>query len=232
MSLKVDVIIPALNEAASIGVVVGRIPRALIRSVVVVDNGSVDGTGDVARAAGAHVVREPRRGYGQACLAGIAALASDCEVVVFLDADASDNPESLASLLEPIEAGRAELVIGSRTLGEAEPGALTIQQRLGNRIASAWLRRRFGQPATDLGPFRAIRRDALERLKMSDPDYGWTVEMQIAAARLGLKYAEVPVPYHRRIGRSKVSGTVRGVLGASIKILGLLAWHDLKGVRR
>ena len=142
------------------------------------------------------------------------------------------STEDLPLLLAPIEAGRADLVIGSRTLGTAEPGALTLQQRLGNRIASAWLRNRFGQPATDLGPFRAIRRESLQRLSMSDTDYGWTIEMQIAAARLGLRYAEVPVLYRRRIGRSKVSGTVRGAVGAGIKILGLLAWHDLKGMRR
>lgn len=230
--MKVDVIIPALNEALSIAGVVQRIPAGLVRSVLVVDNGSTDGTGEVAQAAGARVVREPRRGYGQACLSGIAALPADCEVVVFLDGDGSDVPELLPVLLEPISSGRADLVIGSRSLGAAEPGALTLQQRLGNKIASTWLRRRFGQPATDLGPFRAIRRESLEQLAMSDRDYGWTVEMQISAARQGLRYAEVPVPYRRRIGQSKVSGTVRGAAGAAFKILGLLAWHDLKGARR
>lgn len=230
--MKVDVIIPALDEALSIGAVVTNIARCGVRTVVVVDNGSTDATAAVAQAAGAQVVREPRRGYGQACLAGIAALPADCEVVVFLDGDGSDSPASLAALLEPIASGQADLVIGSRTLGAAEPGALTLQQRVGNKIAATWLRRRFGQPATDLGPFRAIRRESLERLKMSDPDYGWTVEMQISAARLKLRYAEVPVPYRRRIGKSKVSGTLRGAVGATIKILGLLAWHDLKGVGR
>lgn len=230
--LRVDVVVPALNEAGAIASVVARVPRPFVRSVVVVDNGSTDGTGDLAREAGAQVVVEPRRGYGQACLAGIAALADDCEVVVFLDADGSDDPSLIPALVAPIASGLADLVIGSRALGEAEKGALTLQQRVGNAIAAAWLRRRFGQPATDLGPFRAVRRECLARLGMSDPTYGWTVQMQLEAARLGLRYLEVPVPYRRRVGESKISGTVKGTLGAAAKILGLLALHELRGLGR
>jgi rSAM/selenodomain-associated transferase 1 len=222
----VDAVIPALDEEGSIGDVVRSLPRDLVRSVVVVDNGSRDGTAAVARAAGAVVVDEPRRGYGSACLAGIAALAPGCEVVVFLDADGSDEVEALPRLLAPIREGRADLVIGSRAA--AGSPALTAAQRAGNALATAWLRRRFRIPATDLGPFRAITREALERLGMSDRTYGWTVEMQIKAAKQGLRYAEVGVAaLPRRAGRSKVSGTIRGVLGASWKILGLLLRHDL-----
>lgn len=230
--MKVDVVIPALDEAGSIQQVVGKIPRPFVRSVVVVDNGSKDGTGALARASGATVVEEPRRGYGRACLAGLSALPEGGEVVVFLDADGSDDPALIPALVAPIASGVADLVIGSRVLGQAEPGALTPQQRVGNWLAATWLRRRFGQAATDLGPFRAIRSSSLARLGMSDPDYGWTVQMQLAAAQRGLRYLEVPVPYFRRVGASKISGTVRGTLGAAVKILGLLAWHDLLGRRR
>ncbi|MFW6066954.1 MAG: glycosyltransferase family 2 protein [Myxococcota bacterium] len=228
--MPVDVVIPALDEAASIGGVVSAVLRQPpVRSVVVVDNGSSDGTAEIARGAGARVVAEPRRGYGAACQAGIAALPPDTDVVVFLDADASDDPAELPDLVEPILRGEADLVVGSRRLGRVEPGALTLPQRVGNRIASEWLRRRFGMDATDLGPFRAIRASALSALGMRDPGYGWTVEMQIKAARAGLRYVEVPVSYRRRIGRSKISGTVRGVVGASTKILGMLALYDLGG---
>jgi glycosyltransferase involved in cell wall biosynthesis len=229
--MTVAVIIPALNEAASIETVLRRIPRPPARTVLVVDNGSTDGTGDLARRAGAEVVREERRGYGSACLAGLRALPVDCEVVVFLDADASDAPERLPDLVRPILEGRADLVIGSR-VRDAAPGALTPQQRVGNAIAAGWLRARFGLAATDLGPFRAIRRSSLERLGMEDRTYGWTVEMQIKAAQQGLRYEEVPVPYAPRIGQSKISGTVKGTLLAAYKILGLLAWHDLARVTR
>ncbi len=229
---RVDVVIPALDEEAVIGEVVRAIPRPPVRGIYVVDNGSRDATARVAREAGAIVISEPRRGYGSACLAGIGALPADTEIVVFLDADGSDDPSELAALIQPIVRDRADLVIGSRALGTVERGALTPQQRIGNAIAAAWLRTRFGQPATDLGPFRAIRRSALAALGMVDTNYGWTIEMQIKAARAGLRYAEVPAAYRRRVGESKVSGTVRGVLGASYKILGLLAWYDLGPGRR
>ena len=233
LDVRTDVIIPALNEAGSIAGVVRAIPRSLASTVIVVDNGSSDGTAEHARAAGALVVEEGRRGYGAACLAGIRALPEETEIVAFLDGDGSDDPACLALLVEPIAAGRADFVVGSRALGRAEPGALSLQQRAGNAIAAAWLQARFRLPATDLGPFRAIRRRSLDELRMQDRNYGWTVEMQLKAARAGLRYVEVPVPYRRRAnGTSKVSGTIRGTLGASLKILGLLAWHDVAGIGR
>jgi glycosyltransferase involved in cell wall biosynthesis len=231
--VTIDVVIPALDEVASIAEVVRTIPRPPARRIVVVDNGSTDGTSEAARAAGAEIVLERRRGYGSACLAGLRALLPDTDIVVFLDADGSDDPALLPVLVRPIEEGRADLVVGARAARRAERGALTLPQRIGNALAASWLRARFGLAASDLGPFRAIRRTSLERLQLSDPGYGWTVEMQIAAARAGLRYLEVPVPYgRRRAGRSKISGTLRGALGAALKILGLLAWHDFAGRRR
>lgn len=227
----VDVIIPALNEVQVIGSVVRAIPRPPVREVIVVDNGSTDGTARAAEDAGARVVREEKRGYGAACLAGLAALRSDTEVIAFLDGDGSEDPSCLPLLLAPLLEDRADLVVGSR-VARASRGALSPAQRLGNAIASQWLRTRFGQPTTDLGPFRVIRREALERLAMRDETYGWTVEMQIKAARAGLRYAEVSVPYRERVGTSKISGTLRGSIGAGVKILGLLALHDLGGPRR
>jgi len=224
-AMNVDVIIPALDEEAAIGKVVRGIPRPPVRTVIVVDNGSRDRTSEVAATAGAQVVHEPQRGYGAACLRGIASLSTDCDIVVFLDADGSDEPRKIPELIQPIVAGEADLSIGSR-VRDAEPGSLTLPQRLGNEIASRWLRARFDLAATDLGPFRAIRRDSLNALNMGDRDYGWTVEMQIKAAQQRLRYAEIPVPYYRRVGRSKVSGTVRGVVGAATKIIGWLAYHD------
>lgn len=219
----VAVVIPALDEEAAIGRVIESLPRAGIDEIVVCDNGSRDRTAAVARAAGATVIAAPRRGYGSACLAGLAHLrarpAGPPEVVAFVDADGSDVPAELSLLLAPLAAGRADLVIGSRVLGHAERGALTPVQRFGNRLASFLLAARWGATTTDLGPFRAIRWAALERLAMQDPDYGWTVEMQARALRLGLVTVEVPVSYRRRVGRSKISGTFRGVLGAGTKIL-------------
>ncbi len=230
--MRIEVIIPALNEAESIGDVVRGIPRPPVESVVVVDNGSTDETAERARAAGARVIHEPRRGYGSACLAGIRSLLPETDIVVFLDADGSDDPAALALLVEPIVADTADLVVGSRVLGRSEPGALAWQQRLGNWIATRWLRGRFGLAATDLGPFRAIRRSSLEKLSMSDRGYGWTVQMQLEAVEKGLRYAEVAVPYRRRrYGKSKVTGTMRGSIGAAVKILGLLAWYDLGWAR-
>lgn len=229
MAANVDMIIPALDEEESVGAVVrGLLEQGCVREILVVDNGSRDRTAEVAAAAGARVIDEPRRGYGQACLSAIAALQPDCDIVAFADADQSDDPRDLEALLAPLLAGRADLVIGSRVLGNAEPGSLTPQQRIGNGLAGAWLRFRFGLPATDLGPFRAIRKDVLDALHMTDLSYGWTVEMQIKAAQMGVRYAEIPVAYrNRRAGQSKVSGTLRGVAGATTKILGLLAYHDV-----
>ncbi|HKQ19380.1 MAG TPA: glycosyltransferase family 2 protein [Candidatus Eisenbacteria bacterium] len=221
--MTVDAVIPALNEAASIGLVLEALPPGLLRRVIVCDNGSSDGTAEAAQAKGAVVVRESRRGYGAACLKALALIASDPpDAVLFLDADMSDDPAEAAALVAPIEAGRADLVIGSRTLGAREPGALTPQARFGNWLATRLLRALYGVRWTDLGPFRAIRWDAYVSLGMSDPDFGWTVEMQVKAARAGLRGVEVPVRYRRRIGRSKISGTLTGSVRAGTKILGTI----------
>jgi len=231
--LSVSIVIPALDEEASVGRVVSGLPREGIDEIVVCDNGSRDRTAEVARAAGATVVAATRRGYGSACLAGLAHLKTrpggPPAIVAFVDADGSDLPEELTLVLAPLRAGRADLVVGSRVLGAAEPGALTLPQRFGNRLAAFLLRRLYGAKTTDLGPFRAIRWASLERLDMRDPDYGWTVEMQAKALRLGLVTVEVPVTYRRRIGRSKISGTVRGVVGAGTKILWTLAREASRG---
>lgn len=228
-TMIVDVVIPALNEEASVGGVVrGLIRSGLVRHVWVVDNGSSDETHAMAERAGARVVREVRRGYGQACLRGLGQLEPGCEVVAFIDADGSDGPAEIVRVLEPIFSGRADFVVGSRALGPKEVGSITPQQIVGNAIAASWLRLRFGQPATDLGPFRAILKTKLDALQMCDTNYGWTIEMQVKAARRGIRYEEVPVSYGRRVGVSKVSGTVRGTFGAAYKILGLLAWYDFR----
>lgn len=218
----VDVVIPALNERDALPRVLQDLPRALLREVLVVDNGSTDGSGDVARECGATLLVEPRRGYGQACLSGLAALAGrpqPPEIVVFVDADYSDHPDELPRLLRPLVEDRCDFVVGSRLLGRTEPGALLPQARLGNRLAAWLIRRIYGLPVTDLGPFRAIRWSTLAGLEMADRDFGWTVEMQVKAARGGVRYLEVPVSYRRRIGASKISGTVAGTLRAGWKIL-------------
>ena len=226
--MTVDVVIPALDEEEALPGVLAEIP-ARVRRVVVADNGSRDRTARVAAEGGAEVVHEPARGYGNACLAALAHLAGDPpEVVVFLDGDGSDDPGELDRLLAPIEQG-ADMVIGSRTLGPAEAGSLTPPQRVGNAIACHWIRWVYGERFSDLGPFRAIRWSALEALEMRDPNWGWTVEMQLAAARQRLHCAEVPVRYrNRRGGRSKVSGTIRGSVAAGSKILWLLARETLR----
>ncbi len=223
---RVSVIIPALDEALSIAKVLKAIPD-WVDEVIVADNGSKDGTAAIAEENGARVVHEPRRGYGSACLTGIEALDRP-DIVVFLDGDFSDRPEQMASLVDPILRDEADMVIGSRVLGNAEPGALTPQARFGNRLACYLMRLFWGVCYTDLGPFRAIRYTALQRLAMADLDYGWTVEMQIKAALQGVPATEVPVGYRKRIGRSKVSGTVRGVFGAGYKILSTIFLSALK----
>ena len=224
----VDVIIPALNEQEALPHVLREIPRPLIRRIVVADNGSTDRTAEVARENGAEVVHEPERGYGAACLRALAHLATDPpEIVVFLDGDHSDHPSELPLLVDPIVAGDVDMVIGSRARGRREQGALSPQQQVGNAVACTSLRLLYGVRYTDLGPFRAIRWETLQELGMQDRNYGWTVEMQIKAAQRGAAYREVPVSYRRRIGASKVSGTVRGSVGAGAKILWLLgryAW--------
>lgn len=223
--LRVGVVIPARDEALALPAVLPRLPPWLAE-VVVVDNGSRDGTAGIAAALGARVVAEPRRGYGAACLAGIAALSPDVDTVLFMDADAADDPEDIPALLAPILAGEAALVVGSR-VAQAAPGALTQQQRFGNALACGLMRGVWGGRFTDLGPFRAIRREALERLAMQDMTWGWTVEMQVRALRLGLPVAEVPVRYRRRIGVSKISGTVMGSARAGTKILWVIAREAL-----
>ncbi len=206
-----------------------ELTRYPVTQVVVVDNGSRDRSAEVARRQGACVVQEPRRGYGAAGLAGIAALRREVDVVAFMDADGSDDPADLPHLLEPIERDKADLVIGSRVLGQREVGALTPQQRISNALATALLRLLFGIRATDLGPFRAIRRSALERLALHDPDFGWTIAMQIRAHQAGLRVVEIPVRYHRRrAGRSKISGTVPGTIRAGTKILGTILKYRLQ----
>lgn len=225
----VDVLIPALNEEESLPLVLAAIPRHVVRNVYVIDNGSTDATARVAVQGGAHLLSEARRGYGAACLRGLrelTALARPPDVVVFLDGDYSDEPAELPWLLEPIRAGSADMVIGSRALGQAEPGSLALQQRVGNRVAVSMIRAIYGQRYTDLGPFRAVRLPALVALGMTDPGYGWTVEMQVKAARAGLRVAEVPVSYRRRVGgRSKISKTIKGTVGASYKIIFTILRH-------
>ena len=232
--LRVAAVIPAYNEESSVGLVLADLPRPLVERVVVCDNGSTDATARVAREAGAMVVEEPRRGYGAACLRALSALEPDPPgVVLFLDADRSDDATEAGTVLAPILDGGADFVIGSRALGEAEPGSLTPVQRFGNHLAASLLRHFYGVRATDLGPFRAIRWDSLRALRMRDRDFGWTVEMQVKAARRGLRTVEVPVSYRARIGRSKISGTVRGTFLAGSKILGTIAADLLRnGVPR
>ena len=213
-------IVPALDEEAAIAQVVAAVPRDLVREVIVVDNGSVDATAARARAAGARVVREPRRGYGRACRAGVRAADAACDVLVFLDGDGSDCPELIELLVRPILEDRYDFVIGSRVLGRRERGSMTWTQLAAGRVAGALVGALYGARFTDMCPFRAIRRDALDRLGMREETYGWNLEMQMRAARAGLRILEVPVAHRRRAGGvSKVSGTVRGTWAAATRIL-------------
>ena len=212
----VAAIIPALNEAASIERVVAGLrsqePLSSGGEIIVVDNGSDDGTGEIARRAGARVVREEQRGYGYACYAGI--VAADAEVVVMLDGDAADDPQDLPRIVGPVLKGQADLVIGSRALGKRASGSMTAQQIFGNHLVAVLVLLLYGRRVTDLGPFRAIRREKLLALEMSEMGYGWPVEMIVKSARAGYRHMEVPVSYHRRIGTSKVGGTIKGSLKA------------------
>jgi glycosyltransferase involved in cell wall biosynthesis len=204
----VTAIIPALNEEKSIGAVVSGLLAHGVDEVVVVDNGSTDSTPEAARRAGARVVAEMRKGYGWACLAGIQALGQT-EIVVFADGDGCDDPSDLPALIQPIAEGTADMVIGSRMRGLADPGALPAHSRLGNWLAAFLLRRMYGQQVTDMGPFRAVKFQSLRSLGMKDTGYGWTVEMQAKAALLGLRVVEVPVRYRRRsTGQSKITGNL------------------------
>lgn len=220
---RVAIVIPALNEEDALPLVLADIPSSLGATVVVVDNGSTDRTADVAREAGVTVVSEPARGYGGACLAGIehlAGLPHSPDVLVILDADHADDPSLLPELfVQPIVDGDLDLVLSTRTLGGAEPGSMTPVQRWGNELQTTLLRLRFGLHLTDMGPMRAIRWDALRSLSMRDRTWGWNVEMACKAARAGLRVREVPVPYRRRVGVSKISGSLSGVVRAGGKIL-------------
>lgn len=215
---RISVLIPAFNEEKSIARVIKELPKGLVDEVVVIDNGSTDATMEVALRQGTKVVEERRRGYGSACLKGLASLR-ETDIVVILDGDYSDYPEQITRLVEPIAAGKADFVIGSRMLGRLEKEALTPQQYWGNKLAVFLIYRLFGYKFTDMGPFRAIRYESFKKLNMSDKDFGWNVEMQIKALNRGLKITEVPVDYRKRIGASKISGTIPGTIKAGTKIL-------------
>ena len=228
---RIAVVIPALNEAEAIGQVVCACP-GWVDQIVVSDNGSVDATAERARAAGAIVVHESEPGYGAACLAGIARVESggSPDIIVFLDGDYSDHPEEMHRLVDPIARGEADMVIGSRLIGEREAGALMPQQRFGNWLATTLIRLIWGMRYTDLGPFRAIDAAKLEALAMADRNFGWTVEMQIRAIEEGLRIREAPVSYRCRIGTSKVSGTIRGTVLAGYKILYIIARQAVRRI--
>lgn len=228
MLKSIDVIVPALNEQESLPLVLRDLPP--VRHVIVVDNGSTDATATVAAQHGAIVVSEPRRGYGSACLRGLAEIESRINqdetppaIVVFLDADFSDHVDRLPELVRPISEGDAEFVLGSRLLGQREPGAMPPQSVYGNRLACFLMKMLFGSRYTDLGPFRAIDYESLRQLNMVDQNFGWTIEMQIKATRAKLRTIEVPVPYRKRVGVSKISGTVSGTIRAGSKILFTIA---------
>ncbi len=223
----VTAVIPALNEEEPIGDVVRTVLGTGVGEVIVVDNGSTDSTAERAREAGARVVSQPRQGYGRACAAGVAAVGQDCEVVLFLDGDGSDCPESIPNLLAPIDAGTRDFVIGSRTRGRREPGSMGPQQKLAGRLAGFLCLLVYGVSYTDMGPFRAIRRDQLIRLGLREQTYGWNLEMQMRAAAKGLRILEIPVDHRRRAGgSSKVSGNLVGGLRAAVRIL----WTFIKVV--
>jgi len=220
----VSVIIAALNEEEAIGKVINDVPRQIADEIIVVDNGSSDRTAEIAAAAGARVVTEPQRGYGRAFRAGLRSLSADCEIIVFLDGDGSDYPEMMNRLVDPIIEGTHDFVISSRTRGRREPGSMNLHQVFAGYMVGFFLRLLYGVRSTDMGPFRAIRRDALETLKMREETYGWPLEMQMRAARAGLRTLEVPVDYRRRAGgQSKIAGTVRGSVLAATRILFTLA---------
>jgi len=223
---KISVIIPAYNEEQSIAKVLEAIP-SWVDEIIVVDNGSTDKTSEIAGKNGARTILEPRKGYGSACLAGIACL-SNPDVVVFLDADYSDYPEEMHLLVDPIVDDKSDLVIGSRMTGQREQGALTPQAKFGNWLSTSLIRLIWKEKFTDLGPFRAIKFFTLKQLAMRDTNFGWTVEMQIKAAILGCRTAEVPVRYRPRIGQSKISYTVKGVISAGVKILYTIFYYAFK----
>ncbi len=220
----IDVIIPAYNEEQSIGKVLADIPKAWVREIIVCNNASTDNTVAVATAGGARVLTEMQKGYGSACLKGMAHIeakpkSEQPDIVVFIDGDYSDHPEELPNVVRPIIEKEMDMVIGSRATGDMERGAMQPQQIFGNWLATNLIRLFYNYDFTDLGPFRAVRWESLLAMQMQDKDFGWTVEMQVRAAKMGLKCTEVPVTYRRRIGVSKVSGTIRGTILAGYKIL-------------
>jgi glycosyltransferase involved in cell wall biosynthesis len=220
LPMQVSVVIPALNEEAPIAGVVRGISRDWVNEILVVDNGSNDHTAECASNAGARVISEPKRGYGRACRAGVQAVAAGCEIIVFLDGDGSDCPELIPLLLQPILAGTHDFVIGSRLRGKREPGSMNAPQIIAGRFAGALLQLLYGVRYTDMCPFRAIRRDRLAELNLQEKTYGWNLEMQMRAARAGLRILELPVDHLRRSGgESKVSGNLWGTMKAASRIL-------------
>jgi glycosyltransferase involved in cell wall biosynthesis len=219
--VRVSVIIPTHNEAQAIELVLADLPSDLMTEVIVVDSNSNDGTAEIAARLGARVIKEPRRGYGRACLTGLAEAKSP-DVVVFLDGDYSDRPSELPILLAPIVEGRADITLGSRLKRRRTAGALPWHQAFGNRLAATLIRLLYGLEITDLGPFRAGRADVLRALALEEPTYGWAVEMILKGALAGFRIVEVPVSYHPRIGKSKISGTLKGTIGAGWFILSLI----------
>jgi glycosyltransferase involved in cell wall biosynthesis len=216
----ISVIIAALNEEQAIRKVIDSVPKDLADEIVVVDNGSKDRTAEVATAAGARVVKEPIPGYGRAFRAGLRSISPQCEIVVFLDGDGSDCPEMMDRLVKPIIEGSADFVIGSRTQGQREPGSMNFHQVIAGYMIGFMLRILYGVRSTDMGPFRAIRRDTYDRLNLREETYGWPLEMQMRAARARVRTMEVPVDYRRRAGgQSKIAGTVRGSVLAASRIL-------------
>ncbi|MDC1153486.1 glycosyltransferase family 2 protein [Nitrospinaceae bacterium] len=218
MVSRISIIIPAYNEESSIGLVLDALPQEKLHEIIVVDNGSTDATARVAQEHGARVVKEPRKGYGSACLKGIDELDAP-DIVVFIDGDFSDFPEEIVFLIRPIETGEKDFVLGSRMILPKSQSALLPQARYGNRLAVFLIKLFFKHEFTDLGPFRAIRYSSLMSIGMKDMDFGWTVEMQIKAVRNGLRIREVPVNYRKRIGISKITGTVLGTFRAGTKII-------------
>ncbi|HXR79090.1 MAG TPA: glycosyltransferase family 2 protein [Bryobacteraceae bacterium] len=225
--MRVSVIIPTHNEAGAIERVLADLPSDLTTEIIVVDSNSNDGTPEIAANMGALVVREPRRGYGQACLTGLAA-ANSPDVVVFLDGDYSDRPSELPMILAPIVEGRADITLGSRLSGQSNPGALPWHQSFGNRLAAGLIGLLYGLKISDLGPFRAARAEVLRGLGLEETTYGWAVEMILKGALAELRVVEVPVSYYSRIGKSKISGTLKGTVGATWFILSLIVRYRFR----
>jgi glycosyltransferase involved in cell wall biosynthesis len=226
MPARVSVIIPTHNEAQAIERVLADLPRHLTTEVIVVDSNSNDGTPEIASSMGARVIHEPRRGYGQACLTGLAS-ASSPDIVVFVDGDYSDRPSELPILLAPIIEGLADITLGSRLRGQRSTGALPWHQAFGNRLAASLIRLLYGLEISDLGPFRAGRADVIRTLALEETTYGWAVEMILKGALAGFRIVEVPVSYYPRLGKSKISGTLKGTVGAAWFILSLIARYSL-----